>query len=82
MRVLSQYAPLSIRVDISERRARKHYGIECGFPFNAEKHDILRRYLGQITIDRYWSAYYGEFRTDQMHWFINKVVSIYRSREI
>ena len=43
MRVLSQHALLSICVDIIERRARKHYGVECSVLFDAEKHDILKR---------------------------------------
>ncbi|MCJ1380511.1 hypothetical protein MMC17_003619 [Xylographa soralifera] len=43
MRVLSQHAPLSIRVDISERRARKYYGLEVCTAFDDEEHDILKR---------------------------------------
>ncbi|MCJ1416839.1 hypothetical protein MMC32_003178 [Xylographa parallela] len=63
MRVLSQHALLSICVDIIERRARKHYGVECSVLFDAEKHDILKRY---------WCAYKGAFVINEMQWFVNK----------
>ncbi|MCJ1404053.1 hypothetical protein MMC11_007277 [Xylographa trunciseda] len=63
MRILSQHAPLSIRVDISERRARKHYGLYICTRFDDKEHDIQKRF---------WHAYLGAFRIEVMEWFVNK----------
>ena len=43
MKVLAHHSPSSARIDISERRARKHYGIYVKVDFHKVEHDMSRR---------------------------------------
>ncbi|KAL4813417.1 hypothetical protein BDW67DRAFT_177860 [Aspergillus spinulosporus] len=50
-------------VNVVSRKARKHYGIELSYPFNAEKHDESRKY---------WCTRHCQYRANVMVWFLTK----------
>ena len=64
MKGLASTSPEFSRVKISERSARKHYGINCGFKYAPHEHETARKT---------WDACSGFYRTYMMEWFIEKV---------
>ena len=64
MKGLASTSPAFARVKISERSARKHYGINCGTQYTSHVHGTARKT---------WDACSGFFRTYMMEWFIEKV---------
>ena len=44
MKVLMGNIPTSVKIDISERAARRHYGLDLWQEFDTDEHDISRRY--------------------------------------
>ena len=64
MKGLASTSPAFAQVKISERSARKHYGINCGTKYNLLDHGFARKT---------WDACSGHYRTYMMEWFIEKV---------
>ena len=64
MKGLASTSPAFARVKISERSARKHYGINCGTKYTPHEHGSARKT---------WDACSGFYRTYMMEWFIEKV---------
>ncbi len=64
MRGLASTSPAFATVRISERCARKHYGINCGTQYLDLEHGNARKT---------WDACSGFYRTYMMEWFIEKV---------
>jgi hypothetical protein len=51
---------------VTARRARKHYGYELGFKFDANAHTSL-------SSQKYWDGLHGIWRVLTMHWHIKRV---------
>ena len=64
MRGLESTSSAFATVGISERCARKHYGINCGTKYLGLEHGNARKI---------WDACSGFYRTYMMEWFIEKV---------
>ena len=64
MRGLASASSAFATVKISERSARKHYGINCGTQYLEKEHGSARKI---------WDACSGFYRTYMMDWFIEKV---------
>lgn len=64
MKGLASTSPAYATVGISERSARKHYGLNCGHPYLKLEHGNARKV---------WDACSGIYRTYMMEWFIEKV---------
>ncbi|KAL9052621.1 MAG: hypothetical protein Q9206_004239 [Seirophora lacunosa] len=63
MKGLSQLEPTTARVKVASRSARKHYGTERMTRYDGTKH---------IKRPNYWDAYDGEYKINDMDWFIRK----------
>ena len=64
MKGLASTSPAFATVGISERSARKHYGINSGIQYISLQHGSARKI---------WDGCSGFFRTYMMDWFIEKV---------
>lgn len=64
MKALASNSPAFATVGISERSARRHYGINSGFEYDPLQHGNARKI---------WDACSGFNRTYMMVWFIEKV---------
>lgn len=64
MRGLASTSPASARVMISERSARKHYGICAGFEYLHGVHESSKKV---------WDGFFGFHRVYMMDWFVTKV---------
>lgn len=65
MKGLASTSPAFATVRISDRSARKHYGINCGARYLELEHGNARKI---------WDACSGFYRTYMMDWFVEKVV--------
>lgn len=65
MKGLASTSPAFATVKISERSARKHYGINTGVKYLEREHGEARKI---------WDACSGCFRTYTLEWFIKKVL--------
>ncbi|KAL8851909.1 MAG: hypothetical protein Q9221_003236 [Calogaya cf. arnoldii] len=63
MKGLSVMEPTTARVKVASRSARKHYGTERMTKYDAVKHSKR---------PNYWDAYDGEYKVNDMDWFIKK----------
>ena len=74
MKGLASTSPAFATVRISERSARKHYGINCGVP-DAERVGVgLYLDLEHEDQRKVWDACSGFYRIYMMDWFIQKVL--------
>ncbi|KAL8797968.1 MAG: hypothetical protein Q9182_007072 [Xanthomendoza sp. 2 TL-2023] len=63
MKGLSVMEPTTARVKVASRSARNHYGTERMTKYDAMKHSKR---------PNYWDAYDGEYKVNDMDWFIKK----------
>lgn len=80
LRGLASLDPKQAKVHLTSRVARKHIGHDCHYEFDGTKHltskrcvpiDILNEH--KLTLSRWFSVYYGQWRSTVMDWFITKV---------